>query len=166
MKKVLSLFLLSISFGYAQDIASVDSDSTPGYTSSRTIGEEKLLKKEDFKSADGRMIVSNLNCKINTSEMTHKVLVSVLCKKVAFNQIGVKKINEMILFANKKVSNTVSSSQHYKPTEIKMAYNPEARNWSLTNLYSVTDDNGVVKKKLLALDFDSTGKFLGMKSVF
>ncbi len=166
MKKVLFLFLLSASCGFAQDIASNDGVSSPMYTGSRTIGEEKLLKKEDFKAMDGRMIVSNLACKINGAEMLHKVSVSVVCKQMAFNQIGVKKINDMILFANEKVGNMVNSGQHYKPSEIKMAYNPEAKNWSLTNLYSVTDDKGVATKKLLAFDFDSSGKYLGMKSVF
>jgi hypothetical protein len=153
MKYLFYLLLLSFAMGHGQN--------TPAAQQF-----DKLLRETDFTMTDGRMLVSDLPCKISNASACDQVLVSVICKIQAFKEFGLQKINDMILFANDKSRNTVSGGHGYKPSEIKMSYNPEAKAWSMTNLFSVEDENGVTKKSLLALDFDSTGKFLAMKRVF
>lgn len=147
MKKIVLLLLLCASATYAQN-------------------SDKLLCLKDFKIADGRMVVTEIPCEVTNGGLIHKFVVSVVCLQNAFNEIGVEKINEIILFANTKAQATLDAEQHYVPTEIKMAYNPAVKDWSLTNLFSTTDKNGNTNPKLLSMDFDSTGKFIVMKKIF
>ncbi len=164
MRNIFLLLLLSISIGQAQN------DFTQGPSAAAENAshqpENKLLDIKDFKLTDGRMLVSEMQCRVENGFGINDVLVSVVCKQKAFNETGVDKINQMILFANKKIRGTINLEHKYIPAEIKMAYNPESQDWGLTNLYSVEDANGAVKSSLLSLDFDSNGNFIGMKRVF
>ncbi len=148
MKKIVLLFVLGFSFGYGQGTAN------------------KLLLESDFTVSDGRMLVSDLPCQISNASVADKVLVSVICKTQAFKEFGLQKINDMILFANDKVRNSFAAGSGYKPSEIKMSYNPYNKAWSMTSLFTLQDGNGAVKENLLALDFDADGKFLLMKKIF
>lgn len=152
MKNLYYLLLLLAAVGYGQNVASASVS-------------DKLLLESDFKKTDGRMLVSDLPCKITNASAADHVLVSVCCKIQAFKEFGLQKINDMILLANDKTRNT-TGGKSYKPSEIKMSYNPEAKSWSLTNLFSVQEENGTVNERLLALDFDAEGKFLLMKRIF
>jgi hypothetical protein len=162
MKKLFYLLPLCFAMGYGQNASSAQDPSAS------ELAEQfnKLLNESDFTMTDGRMLVDEFPCKISNASATDQVLVSVICKVQAFKEFGLTKINDLILLANDKSRNTVSGGIGYRPTEIKMSYNPEAKAWSMTNLFSVEDENGVIKKSLLSLDFDSTGKFLAMKRVF
>ena len=166
MKNTFCLLLLCVSLGYAQDVATIESGMKPTYNPSRNAPAEKLLKKEDFKLSNGRMVVSDVNCNILNEDRLNTVLVSVVCKHAIFNEVGVDTINKMILFANGKVRNSINVSHGYKPKEIKMAYNPESQIWSMTNLFGVEDENGKIKTSMLTFDFDSTGNFVVMKRIF
>ena len=166
MKKLICLLLFASSMGYAQDVSVLENEPSPVYTSAPTPIVERLLKNEDFKLSEGRMQVSEKKCLIDNNANSNNILISVVCQQKAFKEIGVERINEMIRFANGKVSNSVLVTEKYKPTEIRMAYNPESKDWSLTNLFTLEDENGKTKTKLLALDFDSKGSFVVMKRIF
>lgn len=147
MKKIALLLLLCASATYAQN-------------------PDKLLCQTDFKIADGRMVVTDIPCEVTNGGLIHKFVVSVVCLQNAFNEIGVEKINEIILLANTKALSTIAAELHYVPAEIKIAYNPAIKDWSLTNLFSTTDKDGNTNPKLLSMDFDATGKFIVMKKIF
>lgn len=164
MKKIVLLLLLCASMAYAQDTASDKSQISSDGNLKKP--ENKLLTQKDFKIADGRMVVTEIPCQVTNGNLIHRFVVSVVCLQNAFNEIGIEKINEIILFANKKAQATIDHEQNYLPTEIKMAYNPAIKDWSLTNLFSTKDKNGNMNAKLLSMDFDSTGKFLVMKKIF
>lgn len=89
-----------------------------------------------------------------------------VCQQKAFSEIGLEKINEIILMANQKALATIQREHSYWPAEIKLSYNPVIKDWSLTNLFSTKDKDGKVNNKLLSMDFDATGQFKVMKSVF
>jgi len=166
MRNTICLLLLTACFGYAQDVASIENGKTFTYKSSpATVTEEQLLKKEDFKLSDGRMSVNSITCKIQNYGNTNTILVSVVCQQQAFNQLGVDKINDMILVVNEKVRNSVQVEHQYNPTEIKMAYIPDSQDWSLTSSFTVQDEDGVVIERHLAIDFDVNGKFEVMKRI-
>jgi hypothetical protein len=165
MKNAFYILLLCVSFGYAQDIAIVEN----GFQSNETIEiaplTEKLLTSEDFKMTDGRMLVTAVPCQIKNEGTIDTVLISVVCQQKVFSQFGVDKINDMILTANEKVRNSLRENSRYHPTEIKMAYIPDSNDWSLTNSFTVKDDNGIMQERMLALDFDAKGKFAVMKKI-
>jgi hypothetical protein len=165
MKKAFYLFLLCASFGYAQETASAENGKVPYSTADSIISNEKLLTKNDFNRSNGRMIVTSIPCQVQNDEITQTILVSVVCQQKAFDQLGVDKINEMIRVANEKVRSSLSLEHQYLPKEIKMAYIPDSNDWSLTNSFSEKDENGIVKERLLALDFDTNGKFAVMKRI-
>ncbi|MFT3796707.1 hypothetical protein [Flavobacterium sp.] len=146
MKKLFLLLLFGFALGHAQEAAI----------------KNKLLLESDFKTQDGRMLVSEFPCQFSNN----KVLISVICKTQAFKEFGIQKINDMILFAHDKIRNTIPVGYGYKPSEIKMSYNPEAKAWSMTSLFASTDAAGMTRENLLALDFDNNGKFLLMKKIF
>jgi|SRR6476620_5069754 len=166
MKKALLLLLLSASFGYAQQLAVLESGKKFNYKSSTSASAaEKLLKKEDFKLSNGRMQVNSIPCKVKNDNNTSNVRVSVICLQKAFDQLGVDKINEMIRVANEKTRNTIQLNSRYIPQEIKMVYMPDSNDWSMTNAFNVQDESGSIKEKLLAVDFDSNGNFATIKRI-
>ena len=152
--------LLCVSIAHAQDayLDKIQNLSTQNLN--------KLLIANDFEKSDGRMVVTDVQCQINNGDSTHKFVVSVVCLQNAFNEIGLEKINEIIVFANDKAKATISMEHNYVPTEIRMAYNPAIKDWSLTNLFSTKDKDGNTNSKLLAMDFDATGRFIKMKKIF
>ncbi|HEX9980178.1 MAG TPA: hypothetical protein VGB50_06405 [Flavobacterium sp.] len=166
MNKIFYLLFLCVSIGYAQNTAPEGAQKLITEPAGATAAGDKLLKKEDFKAREGRMLVDSRSCRITNYDTTSTVLVSVVCQQKAFNQLGVEKINEMIRLANDKVRNTVQAQHQYKPTEIRMAYLPDSNDWSLTSAYTVLDENGHAKKNLLSLDFDANGDFAVMKRIF
>jgi hypothetical protein len=162
MKNTFYILLLGFSFGYAQE--AIPSAIQLRYQS-EIPAVNQLLKKEDFKLTDGRMLVDALPCKVQNDEATSTVFVSVVCQLKAFNRLGVDKINDMIRVAQEKVRKTIQLNYGYQPKEIKMAYIPDSQDWSLTSSFTVSDGSGIVKEWLLAMDFDSDGKFEVMKRV-
>ncbi len=127
---------------------------------------DKLLAVKDFKLTDGRMIVTEIPCRINSGDNSCQFLVSVVCQQKAFRELGLEKINQIIVMANQKAQATLHRESVYMPAEIRLSYNPIIKDWSLTNLFSTTDMHGKVNSKLLSMDFDSAGEFKVMKSVF
>lgn len=165
MKNLFLWLTLCVSIVYAQHTP-VDSNLTVSLEPFQNTFENKLLAANDFKFLEGRMIVTEFPCHITTGNGVDKFVVSIVCLKNAFEEIGIEKINEIILFANKKAQATLNFEHNYVPTEIKISYNPAIKDWCLTNLFSTRDKNGTINTKLLAMDFDSTGKFIVMKRVF
>ncbi len=153
MRKLFLLFVLISCYANSQEIHS-------------EFKANELLTTNDFKLADGRMLVTDQPCKIHDTADVHEFQVSVICQSQMFRQFGVEKINDMIVFANSKVQRVLSIEQEFIPKEIKMAYNPEIKAWSMTNLFEIKDQSGEIQKNLLTLDFDSTGKFLKMQRIF
>lgn len=162
MRNLVYVILLFVSMGYAQDVAVADdfvSITSKGPTA------ELSLKKEDFRLLNGRMSVSDFNYQIRNEADTNTVLVSVVCQLKAFNEIGVDRINEMIRFANGKVHSSFAK-ERYAPSEIRMSYNPQSKDWSLTDLFTLEAADGQITTNLLSVDFDANGKFVVMKRVF
>src|SRR5690606_6754505 len=120
-----------------------------GQGTSKASDFERLLLASDFKPTEGRMICTAAPCRIKLDESIHKIQVSVVCQRQAFQQTGLEKINEMLLLANDKIRKTLAEEHIYKPSEIKMVYNPELKAWSMTNLFTVTDEVGASKKNML-----------------
>ena len=165
MNKLIFLLFFIVTMGYAQDVSIVEKEpnTTSSFTKSTTVNT--LLSKSDFTLSDGRMIVSELNFQMLNDTIINNILLSVVCQQKAFKEIGIDQINEMIVFANNKARHTLNKEQKYNPTEIKMVYNPTLKYWSLTDLFTVEDQDGKIRTNLLALDFDSCGKFVVMKRV-
>jgi hypothetical protein len=163
MKKSFYLLLLCVSFGYAQQTAAIESEKDYQYSESVATG--KLLKWEDFKPSNGRMLATAIPCTIQNDKSTNTILISVICMQSAFNQFGVDKINDMILVASEKVRNSLRTDHQYNPKEIKMAYIPDSHDWSLTSSFTIRGEDGIVKEQLLAVDFDANGKFEVMKRI-
>ena len=165
MNKIIWLLVSTFSMGYAQDVAIVDNLTTTTPYYSATIADYTLLSNQDFTLSGGRMQVSELRCQLQNDGSSNNFLLSVVCQQRAFKEIGVGRINEMIVFANMKARNTLNYTQKYQTDEIKMIYNPILKCWSLTNLFTAEDVDGKIKSNLLALEFDSCGKFMVMKRV-
>jgi len=161
MKKSFYLLLLCVSFGYAQNSSTIES----GKTVCQYSQTGKLLKWEDFKPSNGRMMATAIPCEIQNDKSTNTILISVVCMQTAFNQFGVDKINDMILVASEKVRNSLRADHLYNPKEIKMAYMPDSHDWSLTSSFTIEGEDGIVKEQLLAIDFDANGKFAVMKRI-
>lgn len=161
MKKVVLILLFCVSASYAQDHADLHSD-----TPSQIIRiADKLLAVHDFTISDGRMIVTDIPCQITSGSDTNQFTVSVVCQQNAFREMGIEKINAIILMANQKAQATIGKDSSYKPTEIKMSYNPIIKDWSLTHSFSTQDKDGKIGANLLAMDFDSSGAFKIMKRI-
>lgn len=163
MKKSIVLLLLCGGMSYSQDLALATTQTPTEHF--MTAVPNKLLAVKDFKITDGRMIVTEIPCQIISDDNIHRFVVSVVCQQNAFREMGVEKINEIILFANQKAQATIGHKQSYSPMEIKMSYNPMIKNWSLTHLFSTQEKDSNSTAKLLSMDFDSTGKFLVMKKI-
>lgn len=149
--------------GHAQQNVTTDATAPVAQTIQK---KNKLLAAKDFKLAEGRMVVTELPCQINDGESDCRFLVSVVCQQKAFRELGLEKINQIILMANQKAKATLHREHSYTPSEIRLSYNPIIKDWSLTNSFSTKDQDGKVNNKLLTMDFDSSGKFKVMKSVF
>lgn len=158
MKSILYGLLFLCFGGYAQQMALPGMEKTAACATA-------LLKKEDFKLSEGRMRVIGVPCTINIEEDSHVILVSVVCQQNVFEQMGVEKINAMILEANDKVRHSLKTNHQYLPREIKMAYIPDSHDWSLTNSFTEQDQQGTATERLLAVDFDGNGKFAVMKRI-
>lgn len=127
------------------------------------IDRTKLLCSQDFKMDDGRAIVTDIPCSITNS---NPFLVSVICQQPIFMEVGIEKINDLILLAYQKAQNTVDAECAYIPSEIKMSYNPAIKSWSLTNVFSVKRADGNTSTTMLAMDFDASGKSTGIKRIY
>ena len=165
MNKIFLFALLCISTTYAQ-LNQTDKAAITTVETIQNVISDKLLAAKDFKLSDGRMVVTEIPCQIINGNTIDKFVVSVVCLQNAFNKIGLERLNDIILFANKKAQATIGTEHNYLPAEIKMAYNPMIKDWSLTNLFSTKDQNGTVNSKLLSMDFDAAGKFIVMKRIF
>jgi hypothetical protein len=166
MKKAFYILLLCVSLSYAQEVATIEgAGQLPYKRIENNVSGDQLLKKEDFNLLDGRMLVTAFPCTIRNNDTTNTILVSVVCQQKAFNEFGVEKINNMILVANEKVHSSLNVQHNYLPKEIKMAYIPDSHDWSLTSSFTEQDADGVIKDRLLALEFDTHGKFAVMKRI-
>jgi len=165
MRKIFYFLLLCVSWGHAQEFAANEGEAIPREYVKNTAFKNLLLKKEDFTLCEGRMQVTAFPCQIKNEDNTHTILVSVVCQQKVFDQLGVDKINDMILVANEKVRHSLNLSHRYLPKEIRMAYFPDSRDWSLTNSFTEQDVEGTETEHLLAVDFDANGKFALMKRI-
>lgn len=164
MKKIFYILLLYLSFGYAQKTALPGDAVNYQYTEIVSF-KDQFLKREDFKLSNGRMLVLAMPCKFNNDHNTNTILISVICQQTAFNELGIEKINDMIRVANEKIRKTFQFNHSYQTKEIKIAYMPDSHDWSLTGSFTVQEGDGVVKERLLAMDFDSNGTFEVMKRI-
>lgn len=122
----------------------------------------KLLCAQDFKIDDGRAVVTDIPCSVTN----HPFLVSVICQQPVFKEVGIDKINELILLAYQKAKSTIDSDHAYIPAEIKLSYNPAIKSWSLTNQFSIKRADGNTSTTMLAMDFDATGKSTGIRRIY
>lgn len=158
MKRLIWLLLFASAATYAQTAVSIQGNLTPA--------KIQTLQFTDFLSEDGRMLITEKSCQIPCDNHTDRVIVSVICLQNVFKEIGVDKINDMLVYANQKVRSLISRQQKYLPGEIKMVYNPQSKEWNLTNAFQIEDENGIAKANLLTLDYNTTGEFLKIKKVF
>lgn len=134
-----------------------------GGLSAQNPEKSKLLCPQDFEIDNGRAVVTDIPCNITSD---NPFLVSVICQQPVFKEIGIEKINELILLGYQRAKNTVDIEHSYIPTEIRMSYNPAVKSWSVTNLFSIKRADGNVSTTMLAMDFDATGKSLGIKRIY
>lgn len=166
MNKIFYTLLLLVSIAHAQESSNATEVVATQVLDSKTyLLNNFLLKKEDFKSSNGRMLATSIPCKIQNGEITAPILISVICMQKAFQHFGIDKINNMIMTAHEKVGKTIQPGDGYHPKEIKMAYMPDSQDWRLTSAFSITDQHGIIVERLLSIDFDREGKFSVMKRI-
>ena len=125
-----------------------------------------LISPQHILVDDGRVIINEIPCQINNGDQSVKFKVSVICQQKVFAELGLETVNRIILEAFQKGLYSIDPTFDYLPAEIRMAYNPALKDWSLTNRFSIRDDKGNENATLLAMDFDASGQFRTMKRVY
>lgn len=165
MIKILLPLLFCACLSHAQQVQNnLENKALP--ENAVAISTNRLLTEQDFKKMEGRMIVTDIPCTLKVGSKTSQIKVSVVCQQNAFKELGLERINKLITTANEKVYLTMGNQRNFKPTEIRISYNPMLKDWNLTHAFSTEAEDGSTNDSQLALDFDAAGEYKKMRRVY